>query len=45
MPFELLLGAIGLAVLTNGIPEAVIGGLAAYAVCYPVKKHLNRNFE
>lgn len=45
MPFELLLGAIGLAVLTNGIPEAVIGGIAAYAVCYPVKKHLNRNFE
>lgn len=45
LPFELLLGAIGLSVLTNGIPEAVIGGLAAYAVCYPVKKHLNRNFE
>ncbi|MCE5192539.1 MAG: ECF transporter S component, partial [Candidatus Cryosericum sp.] len=33
--FNVLLGLIGLTILTSGIPEAVIGGVAAYAVCRP----------
>jgi uncharacterized membrane protein len=40
--FNLLLGLIGLTILTSGIPEAVIGGLAAYAVCRPIQKFLKR---
>lgn len=43
--FQALLGLIGLSVLTSGIPEAIIGGIAAYAVCYPINKHLSHNFE
>ena len=37
LAYNLLLGAIGMVVLTNGIPEAVISGIAAYAVCRAVK--------
>ncbi len=40
-----LLGLIGLTVLTNGIPEAVIGGAAAYGIGYPLRKHVFHNFE
>jgi uncharacterized membrane protein len=40
--FNVLLGLIGLTILTSGIPEAVIGGLAAYAVCRPIQKFLKR---
>jgi len=43
--FDVLLGIIGLSILTNGIPEAVIGGIAAYAICYPIKKHMSHSFE
>jgi Predicted membrane protein len=43
--FDALLGLIGLTVVTNGIPEAVIGGLAAYAICYPIQKHVNHTVE
>ncbi len=43
--FDLLLGLIGLSILTNGVPEAVIGGIAAYAICYPIKKHMSHSFE
>lgn len=43
--FNALLGLIGLMVLTNGIPEAVIGALAAYAICYPIQKHMSHSFE
>ncbi len=43
--FDLLLGLIGLTVLTSGIPEAVIGGVAAYAICYPIRKHMSHSFE
>lgn len=43
--FNALLGLIGLTVLTSGIPEAIIGGVAAYAICYPIKKHLSHSFE
>lgn len=40
--FDLLLGLIGITVATNGVAEAVLGGVAAYAVCYPLRKHLKR---
>lgn len=43
--FEVLLGLIGLTVVTSGIPEAVIGGIAAYAICYPIRKHMSHSFE
>lgn len=36
---------IGAVVLTNGIPEAVLGGVAAYAVGFPVRRHVTQNFE
>ena len=39
---EVLLGLIGMTVLTNGLPEAAIGGLAAYAICRPVQTRLAR---
>jgi len=41
--FDLLLGLIGLTILTNGIPEAIIGGLAAYAVCRPLRRYMKRD--
>ncbi len=36
---------LGLMILTNGLPEALLGGVAAYAVGYPVRKHIAHNFE
>lgn len=36
---------LGLLILTNGLPEAVLGGVAAYAVGYPVRRHVTHNFE
>lgn len=41
--FDLLLGLIGLTILTSGIPEAIIGGIAAYAVCRPIQKRMKHN--
>ena len=41
--FGLLLGLIGLTILTNGIPEAIIGGVAAYAICRPLRRYMKRN--
>jgi len=38
--YDLLLGVIGTTILTSGIPEAVIGGILAYAICRPLKKIL-----
>ncbi len=38
--YSLLLGVVGLAILTNGIPEAVVAAFLAYAVCYPLHKYL-----
>lgn len=38
--YGLLLGTIGLTVLTSGIPEAVLGAVAAYAVCRPIQKRM-----
>ena len=43
--FNALLGLIGLTILTSGLPEAVLGGIAAYAICYPIKKHMSHSFE
>jgi len=40
--FNVLLGLIGLTILTSGIPEAIIGGVAAYAVCRPLQKYMKR---
>lgn len=45
MGFSALLGVISLTVLTSGIPEAVIGALVSYAVCYPIQKHLSHTFD
>ncbi|MHB8106912.1 MAG: ECF transporter S component [Candidatus Cryosericum sp.] len=41
--FNVLLGLIGLTVLTSGIPEAIIGAVAAYAVCRPLQKYVKRD--
>lgn len=38
--FNLLLGIIGTTILTNGILEAVLGGLVAIGVCMPLEKKL-----
>jgi len=40
--YSLLLGVIGMSILTNGIPEAILGGLTGYAICAPLKKALSR---
>jgi len=39
---DLLLGILATLVATNGILEAVIAGAVAYAVCYPIKKHMSK---
>ena len=36
MAYDLLLGAIGTVILTNGIPEAIIAAIAAVAICKPL---------
>ncbi len=36
---------LGLMILTNGLPEALLGAAAAYAVGYPVRRHVAHNFE
>ncbi len=38
--YDLVLGIIGASILTNGIPEAIIAWIAAYAICKPLKKVL-----
>ena len=43
LAYEVLLGVIGLSVLTSGIPEAIIGMVAAYAVCRPLRRYLLRH--
>jgi uncharacterized membrane protein len=43
--FDVLLGLIGLTILTSGIPEAVIGGVAAYAVCRPIRKRMQHDSD
>ena len=41
-PYGLLLGILGLSVLTNGIPEAIVAFLASVGVCTPVKRALKK---
>lgn len=36
---NILLGLIGGTILTNGIPEAVVSAVAAYAVCRPLRRY------
>jgi uncharacterized membrane protein len=43
--FDVLLGLIGLTILTSGIPEAVIGGVAAFAVCRPLQRYIKREAD
>lgn len=43
--YDLLLGLLGVTVVTNGLLEAVICAVAAYAVCYPLKKHFSYTQE
>lgn len=43
--YQILLLLIGSTILTSGIPEAILGGISAYAICYPIKKHLGSIFE
>ncbi len=43
--FELLLGIIGMTILTSGIPEAVIGGITAYAVGRPLRKINSKYYQ
>lgn len=39
----MLFALIGTTILTNGVLEAVIGGVAAYAVCRPIQNRLEHN--
>ncbi|HHX74398.1 MAG TPA: ECF transporter S component [Firmicutes bacterium] len=41
--YSVLLNLIGMAVLTNGVPEAVIGGFLALAVGMPLKQYVQRS--
>lgn len=43
--FGVLPAVIGAVILTNGIPEAVLGGITAYAVARPLRKHVLNRFE
>jgi uncharacterized membrane protein len=36
--YNLLLGIVGTTILTSGIPEAFLGGLAGYGICKPLLK-------
>lgn len=38
--YALLLGVIGMTIVTNGLLEAVIGGVACYAVCRPIRRYI-----
>lgn len=42
---EMLFALIGTTLLTNGVLEATIGGVAAYAVCRPIQKYLEHNSD
>ena len=41
--YQLLFGLIGLTLLTNGLPEAILGAVIAYGVCKPLKGLLEKN--
>ncbi|HHV50419.1 MAG TPA: ECF transporter S component [Candidatus Avimonas sp.] len=38
LKYELVLGVVGMTILTSGIPEAILGGIVAYAVGSPLVK-------
>ncbi len=40
--YSLLLGVLGLSVLTNGIPEAILGGASSYFIAKPLKRILKQ---
>ena len=42
MSFQLLLGAIGTTIATNGVLEAAVSALVAYGVCFPLHKAMRR---
>lgn len=42
---DALFGLLALTVLTSGIPEAVVGAIAAYAAGYPIRRYLLRRSE
>ncbi|MDU7337311.1 MAG: ECF transporter S component [Clostridium sp.] len=39
MSYELLLGALGITIATNGLLEAAICAIAATAICYPLRRY------
>ncbi len=41
---QTLLALLGITVLTNGLPEAVIGGIAASAIAVPVKRAVGKRY-
>ena len=41
-PYGLLLGILGMQILTNGIPEAIVSFLASVGICMPLKKALKK---
>lgn len=36
--YNLILGVLGMQILTSGIPEAIVGFIVGYCVCRPLKK-------
>lgn len=40
--YDVLLGLIGTSIATNGVLEAVLGGVVAFAVCMPLRRRLAR---
>lgn len=40
--YELLIAVIGMTVLTNGVPEAIIGAVVAAAVCRPIRRYVRK---
>lgn len=42
MAYELVLGVLGMQVLTSGIPEAILCALVAVGACGPIKKMIGR---
>ena len=40
MEFSALLGAIGVTILINGIPEAIVSCILSIVICLPIKKYI-----
>lgn len=41
--YEALLGVIGITILTNGIPEAVVAAITSYAIAFPIRKFVMKD--